>query len=348
MQIFSFNLIKTRLSALVKLVSLIALCFVVIACSKTDNSPIVKKDISQKPNIVFILVDDLGWRDTGVYGSAFYETPNIDKLAHAGTRFTDAYSSAAICSPTRAAIMTGKSPARLKMTDYIPGEAQQDRQLLGAFDHNELALEEYTIAEALKAGGYKTFFAGKWHLGSEAYYPEHQGFDFNIAGSHHGTPGGYYSPYKNPKLPDGPEGEYLTDRLTNETLSFISKNKEHPFFAYLSFYNVHTPLQAAKAHLGRFSEKLMNMPAGIGPSLKKDGSGLNKQHQDNATYASMIYAMDENVGRIIDGLADMGLDDNTIIIFTSDNGGRSILINRYGGGDATSNLPLRAGKGWLY
>ncbi len=215
---------------------------------------------SQKtpPNIVFILIDDLGWADVKCNNpESFYETPNIDKLAENGIRFTQAYASHPVCSPTRAALMTGKHPNRVNITDWIPGENPQNRQLLAPRISNELALEEITIAEKLKEKGYATYFVGKWHLGhDEQFWPEFQGFDVNIGGWEAGQPriipnvsNGYYSPYGNPRLKDGPEGEYLTDRLTDESIRLISENKNKPFLLYLSYYNVHTPIQPSKKHI---------------------------------------------------------------------------------------------------
>lgn len=206
------------------------------------------KSKNDKPNILFILVDDLGWADLGYTGSKFYETPNIDKLAASGLVFTDAYAASPVCSPSRAAIITGKYPARLNLTDYIPGNrhyGSHKNQKLASHPFNlQLDLEEYTIAEAFKEAGYNTFFAGKWHLGEEdKYYPNHQGFDINKGGNNTGTPArGYFAPYNNPQLEDGKEGEYLTDRLTDETISFIRENKDNPFFSFLSFYTVHLPM----------------------------------------------------------------------------------------------------------
>ncbi|RKY06680.1 MAG: sulfatase, partial [Planctomycetota bacterium] len=201
---------------------------------------------AKKLNFVFILVDDLGWRDLGCFGSTFYETPNVDRLASEGVRFTNAYAACPVCSPTRASIMTGKYPARLDLTDYLKGGRKG--KLIPAKYRDEMPLEEVTIAEALKAAGYGTFFAGKWHLGKEAFWPEKQGFDVNKGGIDRGSPphGGkrYFSPYGNPRLPDGPDGEHLPDRLATETCKFIDANKDKPFLAYLSFYSVHTPLMS--------------------------------------------------------------------------------------------------------
>ena len=299
-----------------------------------------------RPNVVFILVDDLGWSDLGVQGSRFYETPNIDRLAEQGLRFLNAYASAPVCSPTRAALLTGKHPARLQMTDWIPGDNPLDRPLMGPAGLKALPLEEITLAEALRAEGYATFLAGKWHLGGNGYSPENQGFDFNHGGVGLGRPpGGYYSPYRNPALADGPEGEYLTDRLTDEALSFIDANQDRPFFVFLPYYAVHTPLQGADRHIQRFARRLETLAPGDVPEQRPEHEGWTKQRQDNIEYASMIHALDENLGRIVARLHDLGLAGRTYVIFTSDNGGRATLP---AGGDATSNLPLRAGKGWLY
>jgi arylsulfatase A-like enzyme len=300
----------------------------------------------QSPNFIFILVDDLGWADVECnFPETFYDTPNIDKLAESGVRFTQAYAAHPVCSPTRAAIMTGKHPNRLNITDWIPGNDPKNRPLLGPQDGTELALEEITFAEKLKEAGYKTFFAGKWHLGDEGFFPEDQGFDINIGGHHRGSPpGGYYSPYKNPKLTDGPEGEYLTDRLTSESIRFLEQNKENPFLLFLSFYTVHTPIQPAKRHIEKYKLKREKLGLDSVPH-KKEGEGWTKQVQEDAAYASMVAAMDENVGRIREALKRQGLDKNTWVIFTSDNGGLSTLYRKNA---PTGNGPLRAGKGWCY
>ena len=201
----------------------------------------INKSMNKKPNVIFILVDDLGWNDLGYTGSNFYESPNIDALSEDSYEFLTAYAASSVCSPTRASIMTGKHPARVNITDWIPGVDPKNRPLLGPTDFHQLPLEETTIAEKLKANGYKTFYSGKWHLGSEGFYPEQNGFDINIGGFEKGSPsGGYYSPWKNPKLTNGPDGEYLTDRLTSESISFIENHdKSEPFVLFLSFYNVH-------------------------------------------------------------------------------------------------------------
>ena len=305
------------------------------------------KNTAIRPNVLFILVDDLGWKDLGCYGSSFYETPNIDRLASMGYRFTQAYSAHPVCSPTRASIMTGKHPTRLKITDWIPGQDPKNRKLLGPTDLHALPLEETTLAEALQKQGYKTFFAGKWHLGDQGFFPEDQGFEINKGGHDKGSPpGGYYSPYKNPKLEDGPEGEQLTDRLTDESLSFILQNQDNPFLLYLSYYTVHTPIQAHRDHLPHFQAKKKTLKDTLGLKIKEQ-NGYTVQNQYNTDYASMVYALDKNVGRLIDQLEAINLLENTLIIFTSDNGGLTTLENEQRTAP-TSVLPLRAGKGWVY
>ena len=311
------------------------LIFLTISCSKSID----------KPNLLFIIVDDLGWTDVSYNGSDYYETHNIDALSLNSMLFYNAYSASPVCSPTRASIMTGKHHARINITDWIPGLDPRNKPILGPLDRNELPLEELTIAEVLKKDGYRTFYSGKWHLGSIGYYPEDQGFDINKGGFEKGSPmGGYYSPYKNPKLSDGPKGEYLTDRLTQETIDFIeNRDKSKPFAAFLSFYNVHTPIQENKEFYDYYVEKL-NGYDDKDPLTKKEGDAITRLNQRNAKYASMVHATDNNVGKIIKYLKKNELYDNTLIVFTSDNGGLTTQ-NRIA---PTSVYPLRAGKGWLY
>ena len=298
-----------------------------------------------KPNIVFILADDLGWADLGCYGSTFHETPNLDKLAAQGMRFTDAYAACAVCSPTRASILTGKYPARLHITDWLPGGGSKPEQVLTQPDFQRfLPPEEFTLAKALKAGGYQTAFIGKWHLGeSPDCWPEHQGFDLNIAGNGHGHPPSYFSPYGLPNLTDGPKGEYLNDRLTEEALTFIdrAKAKDKPFFLYLPHYAVHMPLQAKEPVIEKYKAKASGLPVS-GPGTVMENGRKTRVVQNQPVYAAMVESLDESVGRIMGKLTELGLDTNTIVIFTSDNGG---LCNEQA---PTSNLPLRAGKGWPY
>jgi len=310
--------------------------------------PFLNACSEKKQNIVVIMVDDLGWSDLGYSESSFYETPNIDALSKQSIQFTSAYAASSVCSPTRAAIMTGKHPARVNITDWIPGSDPKNRPLLGPVDLNELPLAEVTLAEAMKINGYTTFFAGKWHLGDEGFFPEDQGFEINIGGHHMGhPPGGYYSPYNNPKLSDGVEGEYLTDRLTDESIKFLDGIDEAPFLLYLAFYTVHTPIQANLTYIDKFKTKLRGLEI-IGDSIKAEGEGITNLDQRNAAYASMVYALDVNVGRLIEKLKKEGLYENTTIFFTSDNGGLATLDARFKRLAPTANLPLRAGKGWLY
>ena len=329
------------------------LYLVIISCAKgVQQSP-------KKPNVLFILVDDLGWKDLGCYGSSFYETPNIDLLASQSYRFTNAYSSNPVCSPTRASIMTGKHPSRIGITDWITSEnppselwnkLRKNQKLIQPKNKHALPLEEFTMAEALQTAGYPTFYAGKWHLGDEGFLPQDQGFEINKGGHIKGSPpGGYYTPYNNPQLEDGPKGEYLTDRLTDESIAFMEQNKETPFFLYLAFYTVHTPIQANLKYLEKFKQKRRLLKDSL-PIKVKEQKGYTVLNQHNASYASMVYALDQNVGRLINKLKTLNLLENTLIIFTSDNGGLSTLIGKtvYGRSAPTSVLPLRAGKGWAY
>jgi len=322
-------------------------------------------------NVLLIVADDLGYKDLGCYGSPFYETPHLDKLASEGIQFSDGYASCPVCSPTRASLQTGKYPARVGVTDWIKGRqfhtgpTVKDRWQPLAFKH-QLELEEKTIADVLKENGYKTFFAGKWHLGEkEAFWPENQGYDINKGGWSVGWPkGGYFSPYDNPRLESGPEGEYLPDRLADETIRFLNENHQNPFFACLSFYLVHNPLQAKDEMIKKYKEKRKEKdiskdkeftfkPEWINHATNSSGRradddpgrGGYKERlvQGQAVYASMVESIDENIGRVLETLQGLGADKNTLVIFTSDNGGLSTAE-----GSPTCNLPLRAGKGWLY
>lgn len=297
-----------------------------------------------KPNVVLIVVDDLGWGDLGVTGSEFYQTPNIDRLFAAGTHFTQAYASCRVCSPTRASLLTGKAPARHGITDWIGAKAGEAWPLntpaLPAEYVHALPAEDVTLPEALQAAGYRTFFAGKWHLGGEGSLPTDHGFDINLGGHHSGSPpGGYFSPYKNPYLPDGPPGEHLPLRLAKETAGFIEENADRPFFAMLSFYSVHGPLQTTQERWqANRAEALSNtQPA---QRFLFDRTKPVRQTQDHPVYAGMVEAMDEAVGLVLEAIRRSGQRQNTIVVFTSDNGGVSS-----GDGFATSNLPLRGGKG---
>jgi len=303
-----------------------------------------------KPNVLFLLVDDLGWTDVGCFGSSFYETPAIDELAAGGLRFTNAYAACPVCSPTRASLMTGKYPQRFGITDYIsptrgnqPEKWKRETPLLPASYADRLPHDEVTLAETFRAEGYATFFAGKWHLGPEGWWPEDQGFDVNRGGITRGGPYGgekYFSPYGNPRLADGPRGEHLPDRLARETIAFIAEHKERPWLAFLSFYSVHTPLMARIDLREKYERKPVR---DTGPRWGVEGERKLRLVQDHAVYAGMVEAMDQAVGTVLGALTTLGLANETIVVFTSDNGGLSTSE-----GHPTSNLPLRAGKGWLY
>ena len=301
-------------------------------------------EVKTKPNVLFILADDLGWRDLSNEGSTFYESPNIDRIASTGMKFTRGYATCQVCSPSRASIMTGKYPARLKITDWI-GAAMGEKwkhntKLLPAVYRHQLPQEDTTIAEAFQAAGYKTFFAGKWHLGDKGSLPENHGFDVNVGGIHRGQPpGGYFSPYKNSKMKDGDKGELLPLRLGHETADWIQANQDKPFFAFLSFYSVHAPIQSTEALWKKYRDKAATQPQPISRFLI-DRTTPVRQVQDNPLYAGMVESMDDAVGIVLKRLDDLGLAENTVIVFTSDNGGVSA-----GDGKATSNLPLRGGKG---
>lgn len=293
-----------------------------------------------KPNIIIILADDLGVCDLGYTGSKFYDTPNIDRLATESMRFNQAYAACPVCSPTRAAMMTGKYPPRIGITDYIGGFAKG--RLLPAPNADHLRLEEITIAESLKKAGYVTGHVGKWHLGGEGFMPEQQGFDVNVGGCAKGHPPSYFSPYKIENLPDGPVGEYLTDRLATECEKFIEANKDHPFFLNFCSYAVHTPLQAKREMIKKYEAKAATVLAGA-DAWRKEAKTVDRRIQNHAVYGAMVESLDDSVGRVLKKLAQLGLDQNTVIIFTSDNGGLSTGKN-----GPTSNAPYRAGKGWLY
>ncbi|HUX57654.1 MAG TPA: sulfatase [Bacteroidales bacterium] len=338
----------------------IALCasYALISCV-----PGSKKE--PKPNVIFILLDDYGYTDLGCYGSKFYETPNIDRLASEGIRFTDAYAACPVSSPTRAALMTGKYPVNTGVTDWIPGRQAyganglpEDRFIAQPFNL-KLDLNETTIAEAMKSNGYATMISGKWHLGEDSiYWPEQQGFDVNKGGYSRGAPNknnksnGYFSPYGNPRLEDGPVGEYLTDRQTDDVMKFITDQENAPFFVYLSYYAVHNPMQGKEELIEYFQAKADSMGLSeIQPFTKEKewiklapgGDFKERTIQSYAVYAAMIYSVDENLGRLFEKLRELKIDNNTVIIFTSDNGGLSTAE-----GSPTTNYPLRAGKGWLY
>ncbi|MEM7371716.1 MAG: sulfatase [Bacteroidota bacterium] len=344
-----------------------------------------------KPNVVFFLVDDMGWTDLGCYGSSFYETPNIDNFAKEGVKFTNAYATCHVCSPTRASIMTGKYPATLDLTDWIPGRRDFPFQRLLNAEH-ELGLpqEEETIAEALKKEGYSTAIFGKWHLGGPETGPLNQGFDVQVPQNwYRCCPNKtYHAPYGLDGLEDS-EGGYLTDKLTDKALSYIDDHQDKPFFLYLSHFAVHDPIEGRKDLVEKYADKLSQQspqtgtdyilegnPDSKNPLTRAELDALNntpdyqghkvlpneivkiKQKQDNTEFAGMVESVDESLGRVLSKLEELGIEDNTIIIFFSDNGGmaagnwgnpkRVVPEDKVDVAYATANLPLRGAKGWLY
>ncbi len=298
---------------------------------------------SGPPNIVFILADDLGWRDTGIYGSTYYETPSIDALAAQGRLFTNAYAASPLCSPTRASILTGQNPGRLRFTaphghlpeaildPVVPDTAAPDKKVTIPQSRTRLPNEYVTYAEVLKEASYATAFVGKWHLGSAPYIPEKQGFDVVVGGrGHPGPPGGYFAPWPVETLPDVPEGTHISDAITDEAIRFVKDHRDEPFLLNLWFYDVHAPFQAREDLKAKYA------------SLEDP-----QRLQDSQTMGAMIEVMDRNIGRVMDTLSELGLAENTIVIFTSDNGGN--MYNEVDGGTTpTNNAPLRSGKGNIY
>ena len=310
--LFTLAKLKTITLAIVILMSTTSLVF---------SQPVSTED---RPNILFIIADDLGWKDVGFNGSQFYQSPNLDKLASQGMFFTNAYANAPLCTPSRAAIFSGQYAPRTKV--YTVGSSARGesawRVLVPPLNHNRLDPEKITIAEALKTAGYTNGFIGKYHLGAtkDANGPLEQGFDKNVAGCYNGKPASYFSPYRHEILPDGPKGEYLTDRLTNEAISFIEDNKEGPFFLTLAYHSPHTPIQAKDEIASRYISKI--------PS----------NGQFDPIYAAMIESLDWNIGRIMDRLDHLGITENTVVVFFSDNGGLHAV---------TSMKPLKGFKGTL-
>lgn len=311
------------------------LTFITLALILGNNGCNEKLEDQTKPNVLFIFVDDLGWKDIGAFGSDFYQTPNVDFLATEGLSFDNAYAACTVCSPTRASVMTGKYPATLNCTDWIEGWNFPHAKLKVPEWTKFLDEEEVTMAEIFKESGYVTGHFGKWHLGEdEKYWPENHGFDVNVGGWKKGAPNrnkkegynGYFAPFGNPRMDDLPDDDYLTDRLTKEAVAFIEENKDEPFFLNFWLYQVHTPLQAKPEKIEKYKKLLSD-----------------DLSQKNPTYAAMVEHMDDAVGVLIQKLKDLGLYDNTIIVFTSDNGG---LVGK--NNNITNNYPLRSGKGDMY
>ena len=311
--------------------------------------------VTTPPNFLFIVVDDLGHKDLSVTGSDFYETPNIDKIAHEGTRFTQGHANASVCSPSRASLLTGMYPTVHGITDWIGAKYGTDwrsvgrkTKLLPSDYVKHLPFEMTTLAEVFKTQQYKTFFAGKWHLGSveQQSLPTDHGFEINKGGYHRGGPysGGYFSPFNNPFLEDKTEekGMTLSMKLARETADFIKANNDKPFFAYLSFYAVHAPIQTTKEKWIKYQKKAVDQ------GILEEGFEMEKRlpiriKQDNPVYAGLLEQTDEAVGHVLNTLDALKLDDNTVVVFVSDNGGVSA-----GDDYATSNLPLRGGKGYQW
>ncbi len=305
-----------------RLAKTLALVFFVLFVFHGFTAPASKP--ASALNVVLILADDLGWTDLACYGSDLHETPHLDRLAREGMKFTQNYSACTVCSPTRAALMTGKYPARLHITDWIPGLMPDNPKLLVPDWTKFLPLEETSIAKAFQSAGYATASIGKWHLGDEAFFPEKHGFDVNIAGLNAGAPPSYIAPWGIATLTEGKEGEYLTDRLGEEAAGFIERSKDQPFFLYLPHFAVHTPIQGRADLVEKYRAKLK-------PGLR----------HSNAAYAAMVESLDAAAGRVLAKLDELELTGRTLVVFTSDNGGR---ITR----GTTSNAPLRYGKASAY
>jgi arylsulfatase A-like enzyme len=316
-----------------------------------------------QPNVIFILIDDMGWKDISCMGSDFYESPNIDRIAREGMLFTDAYASCPVCSPTRASLMSGKYPARIGLTHFIAHGNKAHQQgltergkMLGVPYVPFLSTDEKSMASAFKQNGYATWHLGKWHVGSEEHWPDKHGFEVNIGGCHMGHPSGsghYFAPWDIPTLEPKEGDDYLTDRLGDEAADLIMNSDGTPFFMNMWFYSVHTPIQAKPEKIAKYEAKAKAMGLDkIDPLVqgdwhpaehKKDVRIQRRIIQSDPTYAAMIEHLDENVGKILDALEAKGIADNTIVIFTSDNGGLSTSE-----GSPTCNAPLSEGKGWMY
>ena len=335
----------------VLLVQLFLVCAVFQAPPVLAGEPNARAN--RAPNVVMFFIDDLGYTDLGCYGSTFHETPVIDQLASQSVRFNDFYSANPVCSPTRVALMTGKAPHRLGITQWL----NQPNEL-------HLPLEEVTIGEALSEAGYQTGYIGKWHLGDkDMHMPQAQGFDWVRCVNRGGSPGSYFYPYRRsgnknkpngirfwdvPDLGNGKKGDYLNDAMTDQALSFIKENQKQPFFLCFAHYAVHTPIQAPDALVDKYQAKLRSGDEQPQDVIAERNGARTRSSQNNPTYAAMLENLDTNVGRVLQEIKDLSLRENTIIVFTSDNGGLSTLASRRSSGGPTCCLPLRAGKGWTY
>lgn len=328
---------------------LLSVLFCLLLCGAVQ--PTAAGQPRQRPlNYVVLLVDDLGYMDIGANNpDCFYDTPNIDRLAASGMRFTNGYAANPVCSPTRYSLMTGRYPSRVDATNFFSGA--RSGRFKPAPLNNRMPLEEVTVAELLKDKGYSTYFAGKWHLGpEEAWYPQAQGFDINVGGYHRGGPytgKKYFAPFENPQMKvESPAGDHLPARLSRDTAEFIKAHRDKPFLAYLSFYSVHTPLMGRPDLVEKYrqrAEKIGGEEFGLEEQIFGNKPRRVRQIQKHAVYAAMVEAMDEAVGRVLQAVEEAGVAEHTVVVFTSDNGGLSTSE-----GSPTSNLPLRGGKGWLY
>ena len=325
---------RNRRIEVLDIIALIAMLAAAAVAGGSESKP-------GRPNVVFVLADDLGWRDLGCYGSTFHETPNIDRLAAGGMRFTNAYAACCACSPTRASIMAGCYPATLNLTTivgaYLGNKAPEDSRILPPVTLPHLPLEQTTLAELLKRAGYATCLAGKWHLGQNDFGPSAQGFDVTIGPPHRGMPKSYFWPQwdGNPAMAGRFEGDYLTDLLTEKACEFVDRHHRRPFFLYVCYHSVHVPIEAKAHKVAHFEEKLRRRPPAPG-------------EQANAHYAAMVQSIDDGVGRIMDTLGKHDLVNDTIFIFFSDNGGLAHPSHVGEHTPATTNAPLRSGKGYLY
>lgn len=366
-------------------------CLLGCAISHAVAAVAAERQSAGKFNVIFFLVDDLGWADMGFEGSKFYHTPNIDRFSKQGVNFTHAYAACPVCSPTRASILTGEYPGRLHLTDWLPGRKEFPFQKLkNAETIQHLPYDQPTLPVVLKENGYHTAIFGKWHLGEEPDTTQRQGFELHVPDWNKGWPNEtYFAPYNMKGLEGGTNGEYLTDRLTTEALKWVEQNRDHPFFLYLAHFAVHDPIQGRKDLVAKYEDELKHSPKPKGPPFileanpddadapsrqaldsmlqEKPYQGYSmlphrtakiKQHQDNPQFAGMVESMDESLGRVLAKLKELKLDDNTIVIYFSDNGGMSaanfgnprkvIAKGNLNKAYSTSNLPLRGGKGWLY
>ncbi len=328
---------------ILKNLSIILMLLLAVSCGKQNNSTPEKNSMDRSPNIIMIVADDLGWYDLSCYGNDFIETPNLDQLAKEGIKFTDAYAAAPLCSPSRASLITGLHPIRVNITEHIHGNRPPgpNQKLKTPPIAQQLNPKFKTIAEVLKAKDYNTAFIGKWHLGGGKFTPDNRGFDVNIAGAWNGLPKSFFYPFFNkgekPELQNSSkEGDYLTDVLTTKAIEYIEKQKDSSFFLSLNYYSPHVPIEA-KADL-------------VEKYKKKRGTDTSESTMPNVHYAAMVESIDQNVGRILTKLKEFGVEENTLVLFTSDNGGLSVReVPAFAKHTPpTDNGMLKEGKGYVY